>query len=150
MELVKDIAAVLGLVLTAASVLALVSKNMRNALSRLIRKHSKANEVEDDIIKTKTMLEAHIQDYETFKQNVRSHDEIMLEYVKTSCRNQIKDIFYRYKETKVLPLYEKKTLMYLEQLYVGALDCNSFAKFMLQEMADWEVDLEEARVEEEA
>jgi hypothetical protein len=40
----------------------------------------------------------------------------------------------------VLPLYEKKTLIMIEDLYINRLKGNSFAELLLDEMRDWEID----------
>ena len=98
------------------------------------------------------MLIKHIQEDNEFKEETRISNEIALEFTKTECRNIIKNIFYKYKDTETLPLYEKKTLMNIRELYIDRLHCNSFAKYLLDVMKDWQVDYEQTHageVEEE-
>jgi len=75
-------------------------------------------------------------------------NEINIEFTKAQCRNIIKTIFYTYYDTKVLPLYEKKTLMSVSDLYVGRMNCNSYASLLLDEMSKWEVDYDSRRPED--
>lgn len=83
-----------------------------------------------------------------FKKAVSATNDIMAEFMRTQCRTIIKNIFYKYDDTKVLPLYEKKTLMSVEDLYVNKLHGNSFAMLMLDEMSHWTIDYESSHPEE--
>jgi len=150
MEVVKNIAAVIGVVLSAASLIALLSKTFRSAISKLFKKYGKSDEVSDSIAQIKSMLERHIKDEAEFKDNVVQMNEINIEFTKTQCRNIIKTIFYKYNDTKVLPLYEKKTLMNVEDLYINKLHGNSFAALLLEEMSHWEIDYDSSHPGEES
>lgn len=138
-ELIKDISAVLGMITAAASVVALVSKRVRQWLKTIVVKYSGAEEKENTIAEVKTMLEQHIAEEKDFKNQVTEVDNVMTEFVITQCRAMIKDKFYQYERDRVLPLYEKKTLMNIKDLYIKRLHCNSFASLLLDEMDTWEV-----------
>lgn len=142
MEVVKDIAAIIGVILSAASVIALISKTSRNTILKLFKKYGKADEVSNSITEIKAMLRQHIDDENEFKENIAKMNDINIEFTKTQCRNIIKTIFYKYNDTKRLPLYEKKTLMNVEELYIKTLHGNSFAALLLEEMSHWEIDYE--------
>lgn len=144
-EFIKDIAAVLGCVLSAAGVITLFSKKAREFVKKTVH----VDESSANVQEIKDMLNKHIADDGIFKQEIRQANEIALEYTKNDCRNTIKDIFYKYKDEKILPLYEKKTLMNIEELYINKLHCNSFAKYLLEEMREWEIDYENSHAEEE-
>lgn len=152
MEVVKNIAAVLGVILSAASVLALISKTVRQFFSaifgRLFRKYGKTDQVSEDITEIKALLERHIDEEKEFKEHIKEMNDINMEFTRTQCRNIIKTIFYKYKDTKILPLYEKKTLINVEELYIKRLKGNSFASLLLKEMSDWEVDYESTHSED--
>lgn len=143
MEVVKNIAAVLGVILSSASVLALLSSTVRNGLKHLIFRYGDIEERDDTIQNIKDMLEQHIRDDNEFKEQYRNNNEIILDFVIAQCRGTIKDTFYQYEDTKVLPLYEKKNLMFTGNLYVNRLHCNSWAKFLLDEMDGWSVDYDD-------
>lgn len=138
-ELIKDISAVLGMITAAASVVALVSKRVRQWIKTIVVKYSGAEEKENTIAEVKTMLEQHIAEEKDFKNQVTEVDNVMTEFVITQCRAMIKDKFYQYERDRVLPLYEKKTLMNIKDLYIKRLHCNSFASLLLDEMDTWEV-----------
>jgi len=144
MEVIKDIAAVIGGILSAVSLIILLSKPARkfaaNIFVRIFKKYGDIEPVHDEIAEIKKMLEKHIDDEKEFKESVIAVNEINIEFMRTTCRNIIKNTFYKYKDTKILPLYEKKTLMIIEPLYIEKLNGNSFAALLLKEMADWEVD----------
>ena len=149
MEVVKNIAAVLGVILSATSVLALVSKTVRSAIARLFHKYGNTDEINESITEIKSLLERHIAEEKEFKENITEMNDITMEFTRTQCRNIIKNIFYKYNDTKVLPLYEKKTLKYVEELYIKKLEGNSFASLLLDEMSEWEVDYESTHPDEE-
>ena len=148
MEIIKDIAAIIGVILSAASLLALLSKTIRGAIVKLFKKYSNDDDVKKSIAEIKTMLEEHIEEEKEAKEKVVQANEISMEFIKTQCRNIIKSIFYKYNDVKVLPLYEKKTLMNVEDLYVKRLNGNSFAALLIEEMSHWDVDYGDARPEE--
>ena len=149
MEVVKNAAAILGAILSAASVITLVSKTVRRSIANFFRRYGKADEFSGDIAEIKKLLERHMEGDNKFKENVSATNDIMVEFMRTQCRTIIKSIFYKYNETKVLPLYEKKTLMSVEDLYVNKLRGNSFAMLMLDEMSHWTIDYESSHPDEE-
>lgn len=148
MEVVKNVAAILGAILSAASVITLVSKTVRRSIANFFRKYGKTDVVSDDIAEIKKLLERHIDEDKEFKKDVSATNDIMAEFMRAQCRTIIKNIFYKYDDTKVLPLYEKKTLMSVEDLYVNKLHGNSFAMLMLDEMSNWTIDYESSHHEE--
>lgn len=149
-EVIKNIAAVLGIIISAASVLALISKSFRNILGKIFKKYGKSDEVSKSIAEIKDMLEQHVESEKEFKEKITEMNDINLEFTKTQCRNIIKTIFYKYRDTKVLPLYEKKTLINVEELYIGRLRGNSFAALLLDEMRDWEIDYESTNPQDDS
>ena len=149
MEIIKNISAIIGVTLSAVSLFVLLSKTARNAIINLFKKYGKSEEVSKSISEIKEMLEQHIQEEKEFKDSITKMNEISIEFTKTQCRNIIKSIFYHYKDTKVLPLYEKKTLMNVEDLYINRLHGNSFAGLLIEEMSGWEVDYESSDAEKE-
>lgn len=149
METVKNIAAIIGVILSAASLIALFSKSIRSSLTKLFKKYGKEDEVSASIAEIKKMLEQHIEEENEMKINCMAANEISIEFVKTQCRNIIKTMFYKYRDTKILPLYEKKTLMNVEDLYVKKLKGNSYAALLIEEMSRWEIDYDDAHPDEE-
>lgn len=152
MEIIKNTAAVIGLILSAAGVISLFSKKARSAAAILFRyifkKYGNEN-TRSEISQIKEMLERHIEDEKAFKEGVIKMNEINIEFTKAQCRNIIKNIFYKYNDTKILPLYEKKTLMSVEELYINRLGGNSFAALLLDEMSHWTIDYDSSHPNED-
>lgn len=142
MQIVKDVSAALGMVTALAAVITAVSKRVRTWVKNLIVKYSGAEERENTTREVKNMLEQHVMEDKIFRDDVTVANNIMMEFVISQCRSLIKDKFYQYEHCKVLPLYEKKTLMNIKELYIDRLHCNSFASLLLSEMETWEVDYE--------
>ena len=149
MEVVKNIAAILGVIISAASVITIASKTARRAIASFFKKYGKSDEVSGSIAEIKELLERHIDEEKEFKESVAATNDIVMEFTRTQCRTIIKNIFYKYNDTKTLPLYEKKTLMCVEDLYVNRLHGNSFAMLMLDEMSKWKIDYESSHPDEE-
>ena len=149
MEVVKNVAVALGVIISAASGITLVSKTARRTVAGIFKRYGNSDEVSDSIAEIKKLLERHIEEDKEFKESVITTNDIMMEFTRTQCRTIIKNIFYKYNDTKILPLYEKKTLMNVEDLYIKRLHGNSFAKLMLDEMSDWEIDYESSHPAEQ-
>lgn len=140
METVKNIAAILGVILSMGSVFTLLSKTARKAVGNFFKKYGNSDEIANSVAEIKRLLEDHMEDEKQFKEDVSRANVIAMEFTKTQCRNIVKNIFYKYNDTKILPLYEKKTLMSVEELYINKLHENSFARLLLDEMSHWEID----------
>lgn len=149
MEIVKDVAAVIGVILSAISLITLLSKSARGFVSSLFRKYGKNDEMTEKIEEIRGMLEKHIRDESQMREDLIKMNEINLEFTRTQCRNLIKKMFYKYKDVKILPLYEKKTLMSIKELYVDKLKGNSFASMLISEMETWEIDYDSSYPEGE-
>lgn len=139
-DTVKNIAAVIGCIMSAAALMTLVSKRVRTVLSGIIHKYSETDTLMEDLAEIKQMLVDHIREDDAFREEVRENNNIALEFTKTRCRALVKDMFYKYRDTKVLPIYERKALMNIEKLYIEKLNCNSYAALLIREMNEWDID----------
>lgn len=171
-EIIKDIAAVLGCVVTLSGVLSIFSKSIRSFLSKIFLAYGDSKELNelreyvDTLNKNSTLerkeelqkfnqsmeeltesiqkLEANqnkwVDMYEEKLTTVEKLMDIDTEFVRTQCRNIVKNMFYKYCEEEKLPLYEFKTLIKIEELYVGKCKGNSFAQELITRMKTWEID----------
>lgn len=139
-DILKNIAVVVGLIISCTTLFTLITKSGRAKVSAIIRKYSKVDESESTIEEVKKLLIQHIEDDELFRTEMQKQMDISLEFTKTQCRNLVKNIFYKYEPTQVVPWHEKKILMRLEELYVVKLNGNSETKALLEEMNEWDVD----------
>lgn len=140
-EIVKNVAAVIGLIISFFTVVTLCSDKAKKLISSIFKKYNK--EQDKDIEEIKQNIQSMIERMEHQDKKLDGlvqNGEIALEFTRQQCRNIIKDMFYKYYDTKVLPLYEYKTLMYVEEIYIGRLNSNSYASELITEMKKWKVD----------
>lgn len=173
-EIAKDIAAVLGCAVTLSGVLSALFKDVRIFFNKIFNKifntYGEKKEIQtlkeyiDENIKvlkdsveklTETIenlsvkQDKHFQMYEDKIQTLESLMDIDTEFVRTQCRNIIKNMFYKYCKDEKLPLYEYKTLLKVEELYVKKCQGNSFAGDLIKRMKTWEIDYSNMIVLEE-
>lgn len=149
-ELIKNAAVVLGFIISATSVITLCTKGGRKLIGNIFSKYTtkqntEIEELKDAIVELKNEVSSLRQEATTLKEN----SEITIEFTKQQCRNTIKEIFYKYCDTEILPLYEYKTLIATEDIYVGKLHGNSYAQEMLKIMFKWKIDYTKSHVEED-
>ncbi len=140
MDVVKNIAAIVGCIISCITLITLVCKPFRQKIVSFIRKSSNQNEVENQLAEIKRLLETRAQEAHAFQEKVEQALDITTDFTKAQCRGIIKDAFYAYRDTRILPLYEKKRLMDIEEIYIKRLHQNHWGKALLDVMAEWEVD----------
>lgn len=145
MEIVKNIAAILGVILSLSGVIALFSSNAKLAIARLFKKFGR----EDEIDELKKMLQEHIEEDRAFKAEMKKNNDIAMEFTRTQCRTVVKDMFYKYFDVKSLPLYEYKTLLTVEELYIKKCKGNSYASELIKIMKTWEIDYTKSQIDED-
>lgn len=164
-EIVKNIAAVLGCVVTLSGILSVIFKNVRKFFQKIFSKifniYGEKKEIQtlkdyiDENIKslqssveklTKVIedlsvkQDKHFEMYEDKIQNLEKLMDIDTEFVRTQCRAIIKNMYYKYCKEEKLPLYEYKTLLKVEELYIIKCHGNSFAGDLIKRMKTWEID----------
>lgn len=154
MDTLKDIASVIGLILSCLTLLTIFSNKMKSSLASLFKKYGA--EQTSDIAELKESINKLEDKFTNFMLNtddkiriISEGSEISLEFTKQQCRNLIKEIFYKYYDEKVLPLYEHKTLMAVKKIYIERCHGNSYAQEMLNIMSQWQVDYTKQYVEED-
>ena len=141
MEIVKNVAAILGAILSLSAVVTLCCKPIKAWLAQYLSKYQKEqadNERNQQIQDTLARLEKSIED-------IKEANDITVDYTREQIRGLIKEMFYEYYDEKVLPLYEHKWLLKLEDLYIRRLHGNSFASELIAEMKKWPVDYSKVR-----
>lgn len=140
METVKNIAAILGMILSLSAVITLCCKPIKIYIANSFAKYKKEKDNES-IRDTLLRLEEKID-------LIKLDNDITLDFTKEQIRGIIKDMFFEYYDAKVLPLYEHKWLLKLEDLYVNRLHSNSFIKELIDEMKVWPIDYSKTRYED--
>ena len=129
METVKNIAAILGAILSLAAVITLCCKPIKAYIARALKKYQ--NE-QDDKVKQNTLKA-------TLKR-IENKLDATVAYTTEACRGEIKNMFYRYMDNKTLPYYEKMHMLQIEDIYVNKLQKNHYTKGLIEEMKTWSVD----------
>ena len=129
METVKNIAAILGAILSLSAVITLCCKPIKLYIANSLKKYQSE---QDDKVKQNTPKA-------TLRRIKGKLDEIE-QYPTEPCRGEIKNMFYRYMENKTLPYYEKMHMLQIEDIYVNKLQKNHYTKGLIEEMKTWSVD----------
>lgn len=129
METVKNIAAILGAILSLAAVITLCCKPIKLYIANALKKYQSE---QDDKVKQNTLKA-------TLKR-IENKLDATVAYTTEACRGEIKNMFYRYMDNKTLPYYEKMHMLQIEDIYVNKLQKNHYTKGLIEEMKTWSVD----------
>lgn len=129
METIKNIAAILGAILSLVAVITLCYKPIKLYIASALKKY----QVEQDDKIKQTTLKATLK-------RIESKLDATVAYTTEACRGEIKNMFYRYMENKTLPYYEKMHMLQIEDIYVNKLQKNHYTKGLIEEMKTWSVD----------
>lgn len=129
METVKNIAAILGAILSLSAVITLCCKPIKLYIANALKKYQ--NE-QDDKVQQNTLKA-------TLKR-IENKLDATVAYTTEACRGEIKNMFYKYIENKTLPYYEKMHMLQIEDIYVNKLQKNHYTKGLIEEMKTWPVD----------
>ena len=129
METVKNIAAILGAILSLSAVITLCCKPIKLYIANALKKYQSE---QDDKIKQNTIKA-------TLKR-IENKLDATVAYTTEACRGEIKNMFYRYIDNKTLPYYEKMHMLQIEDIYVNKLQKNHYTKGLIEEMKTWSVD----------
>ena len=133
MEIVRDIAAVLGLVTTFLALFASLTKGGRNLIKKI------------KLALTTQVVEENRQQSQDITEIKETVTEILgrlsaVEAVsKQSCRDTIKEIYYKYCTKKKIPLFERKTVDTTWNVYHNLFNGNSYAALLYEEIISWEI-----------
>ena len=141
METIKNIAAIIGLILSVTSVITLCTKWGRGLICKIIKLNTK------DLQDTNERQNKNIEDIKDSLTSLASrmdklYDELVIvqNVSAQQCRDTIKNIYYKYHVSKKIPLYERKTADKTYELYCNEFKKNGYAKLLYSEICKWEID----------
>ena len=131
-EILKILGGCAGAIVTLITFFALISKRPRAALRRIIREESEeANKpVREQIEELETKAK---ERFNKIDKKIEDNDETNLAML----RNTITHIYFKYKDQKKIPHYEKENVISLYERYEN-LHGNHYVKMIMGEMKDWE------------
>lgn len=134
MDTLKDIGAIIGLILSVITLITLCTKAGRAFIKSLFKKETK-DIVDENAEQTKDIKEIKAT-LETLVTKTDGLQEMLLQ----QCRDTIKNIYYKYQHNKRIPLYERKTADKVWAIYNGKFEQNTYAKLLYGEICKWEID----------
>lgn len=139
MEIIKDIAAVVGAILSIITLASICSKTGRAFVAGLFKRNTKSLHEENaqqsqDIKEMKETLNLMLEKFDALQ-------EVSMQ----QCRNTIKNVYYKYCTTKRIPLYERKTVDKTYKIYRDVLNGNSYASLLYKEICKWEIEPPESQ-----
>lgn len=134
MEVIKDIAAVIGCILSAISLITLCTKGGRTFIKNLFRRNTK--DLHDENARQTSDIEEIKNSIKALLLKIEAEEE----FTKQQCRNILKDIYYKYQKDKKIPLYQRKTADLTYDLYTNRYNGNSYATLLYKEICKWEID----------
>lgn len=133
-EIVKNIAAIIGCILSTITLISACTKGGRAALKAIFM-HSGGKE----IIENDTKQTEEITAIKNSLVEIESSLVILTEHSKQQCRNTLKNIYYKYCQDKKIPLYERRTADKVYDIYCNKFKGNSYAKLLYTEISSWEI-----------
>lgn len=134
MGYIEWITAITALALSISSLIALGTKSGRNFVSSLFKKHSQ------DLYETNEEQNKDIKEIKSQLITLSKETQAIQRFSRQQCRNEIKNTYYKYCEEKKIPLFERKSLDLVFQLYHDDFCGNSYATLLYEEICKWEID----------
>lgn len=138
MEVIKNIAAIVGCLVSIITLLSICSKTGRAFITGLFKRN------------TMTLHEENEQQTKDIKEIQDTLNKMMVKFggleevSMQQCRNTIKNVYYRYYKIKKVPLYERKTIDKTYRIYRDVFHGNSYASLLYNEICKWEVEPSES------
>lgn len=134
MGYIEWVTAITACLLSLISLTTIGTKKGRNFLNKVFNKHNK--EIHDTNIKQNEEIKEIKEKIELISCQLMS----LRKHSAQQCRNQIKDIYYKYYKEKKIPLFERKSADLIFDLYHTGFGGNSYAKLLYDEICKWEID----------
>ena len=128
----KGIGAAIGIVITIITFISLISKRPRAALGKLIKEaaDNSNQELEKQLKDQGDKMDLKLANLEERLSTAEANDLAMI-------RNTLTHIYFKYKDEKKIPHYEKENVLYLFARY-DALKGNSYVQQIINEIKSWE------------
>lgn len=140
-DVVKDIGSLLGVILSAVSVIGIVTKFQNKHFKKLFDEHSEEIRKSDEKqTKEITEIKGTLDNLTTKVDSLQERFDIVENFNAEICRNSIKNIYYQYNKIQKIPLYERKMADSLYKIYSEQFHQNSYGRLLYQEICKWEID----------
>ena len=134
METIKNVAAIIGCILSSISLITLCTKGGRAFIHGFFKRNTK--EIQDENERQTSDIQQIKETLDLMLLKIGGLEEVSMQ----QCRNTIKTIYYKYHKDKRIPLYERKTADRTYQIYTTIFHGNSYASLLYKEICKWEID----------
>ena len=134
METIKNIAAIIGCILSTISLITLCTKGGRAFIHGFFKRNTK--EIQDENERQTSDIQQIKKTLDLMLNKFAGLEEVSMQ----QCRDTIKTIYYKYHKDKRIPLYERKTADRTYQIYTTIFHGNSYAALLYKEICKWEID----------
>lgn len=121
MEILKNIAVVLGLIISVGTIVCITIPNFRRSIIQWAAHKEKTNEMEKTLAEIKSLLE----ERRAVEGDLKAEIEKIKDSQRSILRDRITAIYYKHLDDKTLRAYEMENLTHLNDSYCD-LDGNSF------------------------
>ena len=134
METIKNVAAIIGCILSSISLITLCTKGGRAFVHGFFKRNTK--EIQDENERQTSDIQQIKKTLDLMLSKFAGLEEVSMQ----QCRDTIKTIYYKYHKDKRIPLYERKTADRTYQIYTTIFHGNSYASLLYKEICKWEID----------
>ena len=134
MEIITNIGAIIGVVLSCITLVTLLCKPLRKKIAGWIRKTSHMEETRAAVDEVRAMMQQLMATEESKQAMLQLFKESQLSLL----RDSITDLYFKYLPEKRVPVYERKDMIKLFESY-EKLGGNSYVKTIYEEFIDWPV-----------
>ena len=141
MEWITDVGSILGIILSAVSVFALIKTKALGKIGSYIRKESKVEEnkrTDEEMHKKLDALAKTFQDYMEEGRQFREETKVAMAAQNDACRQLLANTYYADKERKTLTMNEFKRVVNAFSIYHNEFEGNSYIAELYNEMMEWE------------
>ena len=134
METIKNVAAIIGCILSSISLITLCTKGGRAFIHGFFKRNTK--EIQDENERQTSDIQQIKETLDLMLSKFAGLEEVSMQ----QCRDTIKTSYYKYHKDKRIPLDERKTADRTYQIYTTIFHGNSYASLLYKEICKWEID----------
>ena len=141
MEIIKDVAAVVGCILSCVSLATIIFKPIRKAFVNAVANiadTSEEKEFRDEILKEISSLHNKVDQMQVQVNQINNNEQKSEKALTDMIRERIVEIYYANLNTKKLHYEEWETINALFDSY-STFHGNSFVKGLIDQMSHWEI-----------
>lgn len=151
MDLIRDIAAVVGCISSVLALLSIFSERVQSFIKRIFTKHTKEIVETDakqnqEINEVKSILLEFIKSQKNYHEEVNNQLNVIIESSKDMMRQRIMSYYYKGKPNHELTIYQKEAVDELYKDY-KKLKGNSYIDKYYERMNNWKINYEDNEFE---